>query len=62
MIHSWMLCKTLFLFDLCRWLVEEEDIEAVGRVITNYHRPLTNKFSWKLLVWQLLQLHKLVQR
>ena len=24
-------CETKFLSDLCRWLVEEEDIEAVGR-------------------------------
>ena len=61
MIHSWMLCKTLFLSDSCRWMVEEEDAETVGRVIINYHRPLTNKLSWKLLVWQLLHLHRLVQ-
>ena len=61
MIHCWMLYKTLLLSDLCRWLVEEEDAEAVDRVITNYHRSMTNKLSGKLLVWQLLQLHKLVQ-
>ena len=61
MIHAWILCKTLFLSDLCRWLVEEEDVEAVGRVTTNYHRPFTNKLSWKLLVWRFLQLHRLVQ-
>ena len=51
MIHSWMLCKTLLLSDLCIWLVEEEDAEVVGRVITNYHRPLNNKLSWKLMAW-----------
>ena len=61
MIYSWMLCKTLLLSNLCRWLVEEEDVEAVGKVIINYHQPLTNKLSWKLWVWRLLQLHRLVQ-
>ena len=44
MIHSWILCKTLLLSDSCRWLVEEEDAKAVGRVIINYHRPLTKAF------------------
>ena len=61
MIHSWMLCKTLLLSYSCRWKVEEEEAETVGRVIINYHRPLINKLSWKLLVWQLLHLHGLEQ-
>ena len=61
MIHYWMLCKTLLLFDSCIWLVEEEDAETVGKVLINYHRPLTNKLSWKLLVWRLLHLYRLVQ-
>ena len=50
MFHPWMLCETLLLPDLCRWLVKEEDVEMVGREIINYHRPLTNKLSWKLFV------------
>ena len=61
MIHSGMLCKTLLLSDSYRWMVGEEDTEMKGKVIINYHRPLTNKLSWKLLVWRLLQLHRLVR-
>ena len=33
------------LFDICKWLVEEDDTEAVGGTTTNYHWPLTNKPS-----------------
>ena len=44
------------LSDICRWLVEEEDVEAVGEVITNHHQPLTNEPSWRLLVLRLLPL------
>ena len=40
-----MICKTLFLSDLFRWQIEEEDVEEVGRTTTHYHRPLTNKPS-----------------
>ena len=31
------------LSDICRCLVEEEDVEAVGGTRTSRHRPLTNK-------------------
>ena len=43
--HSWIPCNTLFLFNICRWLVEEEDDEAVGEATTHDHQPLTNKPS-----------------
>ena len=43
--HSWILCKTLLLSDICRGQVKEEDVEAVGRTTTNCHRPLTNEPS-----------------
>ena len=36
---------TEFLYDVCRWLVGEEDVEAVGRATTNHHRPMTNEPS-----------------
>ena len=45
---------TKFLFDICRWLVEEKEAEAVGGATTNHHRHLTNKPSWRLLVLRLL--------
>ena len=38
------------LSDICRWLVKEEDVEAVGKATTNHHRPLINEPSWRLLV------------
>ena len=40
-----ILCKTKFLFDIGRWLVKEEDVEAVGGTTTNHHRPLTKRPS-----------------
>ena len=59
------------LYDICRCLVEEEDVEAVGGTRTSRHRPLTNELSWRLLVLRLLPsrrqvlwlppLHRLVQ-
>ena len=49
---------TKLLPDICRWLVEEEDIEAVGKATTHYHRPLTNEPSWRILVLQLLPLRR----
>ena len=62
---------TLFLSDTRRWLVEEEDAEVVGGVITHDHRLLTNRPSYRLLLLRLLPLcrqvlllppsHKLVQ-
>ena len=59
--HSWIPCNTLLLSNICRWLVEEEDVEAMGRATTHDHRPLTNKLSYKLLVSWLPPLHRLVQ-
>ena len=35
-----MLCKTLFLSDLCRWKIEEEEAEAVGGGRNNNPLPL----------------------
>ena len=40
-----ILCKTLLLSDICRWIVKEENTEAMGGATTHYHRPLTNKPS-----------------
>ena len=51
---------TKLLSDICRWLVEEEDVKAVGGATTNHHWPLTNKPSWRLLVLRLLQLRRRV--
>ena len=36
---------TELLSDTCRWLIEEEDAEAVDETTTNHHRPLTNEPS-----------------
>ena len=55
-----ILCKTKLLSDMCRWLVEEEDTEAVGGIKTNHHRPLTKEPSWRLLELRLLPLCKRV--
>ena len=30
-------------FDMCRWLVEGEDIEGVHEVLVRHHRLLTSK-------------------
>ena len=30
-------------FDLCRWLVEGEDVESVHGVLVKHHQYLTNK-------------------
>ena len=30
-------------FDMCRWLVEGEDVEGVHEVLVRHHRLLTNK-------------------
>ena len=43
---------TELLSDICKWLAEKEDVEAVGRATTNRHRPLTNEPAWRLLVLQ----------
>ena len=42
-----------FLFDICKWQIEEEDIEAMDEATTECHWPLTNRLSSKLLVWRL---------
>ena len=60
MVHFMFYAQLLF--DTCRWQVKEGDAEAVGGATAYYHRPLTNKPSWRLLVLQLLLLHKRVQR
>ena len=41
---------TELLSNICRWLVEEEDAEAMGGITTNHHWPLANGPSWRLLV------------
>ena len=51
---------TELLFDICRWLIEEEDAKAVGETTTNHYRPLSNEPSWRLLVLQLLPLRRRV--
>ena len=33
------------LFDMCKWKIEGEDVEAVDEATTECHRPLTNKLS-----------------
>ena len=35
--HSWIPCNTLFQYDICRWLVKEEDAEVVGGATTHDH-------------------------
>ena len=30
-------------FDMCRWLVEGEDVEGVHEVLVRHHRLLTNR-------------------
>ena len=44
-------------FDICRWLVEGEDVEIVHDVLVRHHRLLTSR----PLLWLLL-LHRLVQQ
>ena len=56
-----ILCTNQLLSDICKWLIEEEDAEAVEGATTHYHRPLTNEPSWRLLVLRLPPLHRLVQ-
>ena len=38
-----ILFKTKLLLGICRWIVEEEDTEAVGGTTTHYPRPLTHE-------------------
>ena len=35
--------KSHFLFDLCRWKIEEEDVEVVHGKIVNHHLCLTHR-------------------
>ena len=51
---------TELLSNICRWLVEKDDVEAVGGAITNHHQPLTNEPSRRLLMLRLLPLHRRV--
>ena len=30
-------------FDMCRWLVEDEDVEGVHEVLVRHHRLLTSR-------------------
>ena len=38
-------------FDMCRWLVEGEDVEVIHEVLVKHHRHLTNH---RLLISRLL--------
>ena len=35
-------------FDICRWLVAEEDVEVVHEVLAKYHQYLTSKHLLRL--------------
>ena len=35
--------KSHLLFDLCRWKIEEEDVEVVLRIIVSHHLCLTHR-------------------
>ena len=35
-------------FDMCRWLVEGEDVEGVHEVLVKHHRILTNRSLLRL--------------
>ena len=35
-------------FDMCRWLVEGEDVEVVHEVLAKHHRCLTSKLLLRL--------------
>ena len=37
-----------FLFDMCRWLVEGEDVEAVHEVLAKHHQYLTNRLLLRM--------------
>ena len=46
--------------DMCRWLVEGEDVEAVHKVLAKHHQYLTSRLLLRLLGLRLLLLHGLV--
>ena len=35
-------------FDMCRWLVEGEDVESVHEVLAKHHQCLTNRLLLRL--------------
>ena len=47
-------------FDMCRWLVEGEDVGVVHEVLAKHHQYLTNKPLLRLEGLRLLPLHGLV--
>ena len=49
------------LFDMCRWHVEDEDVEVVHRAIANHHPFFTSRPLRRLGALRLPALHKLVQ-
>ena len=51
----------LFPYDICKWQVEDEDVEVVHGAIANHHLFFTNGPLWRLWVLRLLVLHRLVQ-
>ena len=38
-------------FDMCRWLVEGEDVDVIHEVLVRHHQPLT---SHRILISRLL--------
>ena len=49
-------------FDMCRWLVEGEDVEVVHKVLAKHHQYLTSRLLLRLQGLRLLLLHRLVQQ
>ena len=49
-----------FPFDMCRWLVEGEDVESVHEVLAKHHQCLTSRHLLRLYGLRLLVLHRLV--
>ena len=49
-------------FDLCRWLVEGEDVEGVHEVLVKHHQYLISRPLLRLYVLRLLLSHRLVQQ
>ena len=45
-------------FDMCRWLVEGEDVEGVHEVVAKHHQYLTSRLLLRLQGLQLLLLHR----
>ena len=48
-------------FDMCRWLVEGEDVEVVHDVLAKHHQYLTSRPLSRLYGLRLLLLHRLLQ-